>query len=763
MISTGAFLNEMDASSKQSSVAEKFAAAWEKKNAKAARAGGVSLMALSLAACGSSSTTTTTATTDTTTTTTTPTVTAVSKAFTVGADALTGTSADDTFTSAYDTSGAAARATVGNSDTLDGGAGNDTVTLNLGGNLTLASGGMTNVETVNIVATGNSTIEFQNAAGTTTRISGVDHIVNLSSTGNVSLTNVSELASVTVNGATGTTTVEFVDTLLAGSADTVTLNLIGADDSTITIGGQTDANGGYETLVVNASGVASDLAAMGDQIGTTSATVTVNASVAMDFGTQARFPKLTTFDASGSTAAVTLTLADDTVTGASTVKTLTGGSGADTFDIDALTEGNVGVVTLTGGAGNDTFDMGNFADTTMVIAGGDGTDTLQFTAALTAAEGATATSIERIFLDGDISQDMSVFSNSTPTIIKVDGDATITRASGDIATIELNDGFDASTSFARTTDPANSSLTLVVKQAVTATGSFTAAEEESITIDSNTAAIDIQTSLIAGDMTSFTAVGDNAVDITVTTSTKVATVDLSGLDAAFTGSFTNSTAAMTITGNSGSNAGIITVTAGSGNDTITGGNAADVITAGAGNDTIAGGNGADNITLGSGSDTVTFAATAAANDMDTINGFGTGATTGGGDVLDFDAFITGGVDQHGGATTAITVYTTASNDDNNITGKLAIFEAASGAVNVVAAEAALILEINGSGDAFSIDNNGKAIVIYGDNGQNDAYAFYIDDSLDGTAGTIGAADVVAVADLLTVNIDNLITTNFDVA
>ena len=69
MISTGAFQTEMDASNKQLTLAEKFAAVWEKKNAKAARAGGVSLMALSLAACGSSDDSSTT-TTDTTTTTT---------------------------------------------------------------------------------------------------------------------------------------------------------------------------------------------------------------------------------------------------------------------------------------------------------------------------------------------------------------------------------------------------------------------------------------------------------------------------------------------------------------------------------------------------------------------------------------------------------------------------------------------------------------------------------------------------------------------
>ena len=37
MISTGAFQTEMDASNKQPTLAEKFAAVWEKKNAKAAR------------------------------------------------------------------------------------------------------------------------------------------------------------------------------------------------------------------------------------------------------------------------------------------------------------------------------------------------------------------------------------------------------------------------------------------------------------------------------------------------------------------------------------------------------------------------------------------------------------------------------------------------------------------------------------------------------------------------------------------------------
>jgi hypothetical protein len=57
MISTGTFLNGMDASNKQSELVKKLVTAWEKKNSKAARAGGVSLMALSLAACGADDTT----------------------------------------------------------------------------------------------------------------------------------------------------------------------------------------------------------------------------------------------------------------------------------------------------------------------------------------------------------------------------------------------------------------------------------------------------------------------------------------------------------------------------------------------------------------------------------------------------------------------------------------------------------------------------------------------------------------------------------
>ena len=99
MISTGAFQIEMDASSKTETLVSKLVSAWEKKNAKVARAGGVSLMALSLAACGSSDDTATddtsssSSSSDDTTTTTTPT--AQTYTLTSGLDAVTGGSGDD--------------------------------------------------------------------------------------------------------------------------------------------------------------------------------------------------------------------------------------------------------------------------------------------------------------------------------------------------------------------------------------------------------------------------------------------------------------------------------------------------------------------------------------------------------------------------------------------------------------------------------------------------------------------------------------------
>jgi hypothetical protein len=167
MISTGAFLTEMDASQKQETLVSKLVSAWEKKNAKVARAGGLSLMALSLAACGSDDDTSSTSTSTTTTTTTT--VTPVTSALTIGQDAVTGTTANDTITGArIDTV-----QTWNSTDTISGGDGTDSFSATIAANVTPAAGAITGVENMTItnVAGAARTVTFSTAT-----VTGIDDV-----------------------------------------------------------------------------------------------------------------------------------------------------------------------------------------------------------------------------------------------------------------------------------------------------------------------------------------------------------------------------------------------------------------------------------------------------------------------------------------------------------------------------------------------------------------------------------------------------------
>jgi len=88
-----------------------------------------------------------------------------------------------------------------------------------------------------------------------------------------------------------------------------------------------------------------------------------------------------------------------------------------------------------------------------------------------------------------------------------------------------------------------------------------------------------------------------------------------------------------VTINASTFAGKLTVTAASGNVSITGGTAADILTGGAGNDTISGGAGADVITGGAGGDTLSGGAGRDSFTIVTAAHSGTGTTTG---VVSFD-------------------------------------------------------------------------------------------------------------------------------
>jgi hypothetical protein len=260
MISTGAFQNEMDASSKQPTLAEKFAAVWEKKNAKAARAGGVSLMALSLAACGSDDATTTTTASDTSTTTTpvpatfdlTPLTDIAS-----GTQALNGSLASDfRFTSGNEVVNGIT-ATMASADTLLDNSTTDNDVLNVtmtgGTNITTM-----NIETINLTyAVAAADYNASNTGTTAFNVSG--SVAGI-------LGNPTAGAEVTLDGYGRVLTIDtltLTGTAAAGSAESLNVTLKGATHGStaasqtgVTIDG-TDGES-LETLNITSSGDAAN-------------------------------------------------------------------------------------------------------------------------------------------------------------------------------------------------------------------------------------------------------------------------------------------------------------------------------------------------------------------------------------------------------------------------------------------------------------------------------------------------------------------------
>jgi hypothetical protein len=359
MISTGAFQNEMDASNKQTTLAGKFAAAWEKKNAKAARAGGVSLMALSLAACGSDDATT--SSTDTSSSTTTTSAASQALALTVGKDDLSGGTGNDTFT-------AAKSAAANSTDVLAGGEGTDKLVLeDLQGSVSLTTTGIENV-----VISPNTAAATMSMANMT----GVSSIEIVNGDESLDITKMSDLGlSLNLTGIDAGDTIEFqfTEASVAGTTDalsyTVTDSGTAANAVTVLVSDTTNGtssssietanltiNGTYSNIVVdhdaktlNISGASTDAKVTGQA---TTATVTSTSTGNVDFIAGATSQKFT----SGA--------GDDRIELADSAGDVVDmGDGSDTV---ALT--NVGTVSLTGSYSNyEAVEIAGATDTTIDV------------------------------------------------------------------------------------------------------------------------------------------------------------------------------------------------------------------------------------------------------------------------------------------------------------------------------------------------------------------------------------------------------------
>jgi hypothetical protein len=604
MISTGAFQTGMDASNKQSTLAEKFAAVWEKKNAKAARAGGVSLMALSLAACGSDDVAVTETVTEAETVTVTETVTetvpvvttaaAMTLSLTTGIDTATGDTGNDIINGGGTS---AATQTLNTLDTIDGGAGTDTLSAVIASNVTP---GTLNVEAYNVSAIAAATLDLIGSTGITS-------LTNTGSSNTLTVTNVGGDVALTIASTANGGTFNYVASGLLGTADAKSITVSGVTGGTLNMGT------GVETLTLDSIGSANSLAGLS----TSATTLNITGDQNLTIAAAGELTAQTTIDASAFTGR--LTLQTDTTAN----MTLTSGSGADGITADG---GSAVLETISAGAGNDTvtFDA-NLADTD-VVDGGAGTDTLVSTYALLQALTSATAATANVSNFENVTFTTAFTTNTTFTVssVQATGIHTVTlddlgvAAGGNVNTINFLAG-DNTFNLAgvivgtnMTLDAAGSAADDTLAINVTDTGAdaingvaIVTTDFETVTIDTSGkgAAVDqtlgaVTMTATLGSTTTLKVTGDNAVDGSGVIT--AGTIDFSGVTD--TDGVTMGAAAASVT----------TITGSAGNDTligdasstISGGAGNDAITGGAGNDTLNGGDGVDTITTGAGSDTV---------------------------------------------------------------------------------------------------------------------------------------------------------------
>jgi hypothetical protein len=562
MISTGAFQTEMDASNRQPTLAKKFAAVWEKKNAKAARAGGVSLMALSLAACGSDDdtavTTPATTTTDTTTTTTTVVVTPATFDLTPLNDVASGTMAlNGSLTSTFrftdgDEVVNGITATMSANDVLIDGSTTDNDTINITGTGTTAMTSV-NVETVNLNAASGTVLL------TATAMTGIT-AVNVSGTVAAEVDNVSQAATIKSDSYGRIINVDaddYAGTAAALNPDSVNLEVTGG-----TFGAAASTQSGFsltadnaatiETLNVTSSGAAANTFSV-------DASTNVTLSTVNFLGSADATVRVAAGDVTG------LTLVGGAATGAVTLRVDTNGTAAALNASNMSGIDNFLMADSTVGAENASISlMGDGQKVTM----GDDFAAEDTTFTVTGASYAAPASSITMVLDNESA-------NTDVDMQKIDAQ--------NIATLNIESSGFASSSTAATAINLIDDLTGDATKIVI-TG------DTSLNLDANIDAV----------QTATTATTARGVTVDASGMTSTATLDFAAA--------ANTKVSYTVTGTANgdtlvANASGSTLTGGAGADSLTGGLLLDTMNGGAGKDTLVISSGADSLTGGSEADT----------------------------------------------------------------------------------------------------------------------------------------------------------------
>ena len=592
-----------------------------------------------------------------------------------GDDTLLGGDGNDTFTLADDFDSA---------DVITGGAGTDIMTHTA--NITSATvlGGMSEIEMIRPLAADDTAITITLAAPITD-VSQFDLSDDSSARLTLSATytgDVEVFLSKGLRGTDGTDTDEGTNTdsvtNTAGVGLTVYATVAAIDSGTTLTGGA-----GTDTLVLYAD----DSAATSDFTAVTkfeTITVTDNSLNAGDdaFLDLKSYATPLTVDGTSLDAGEQLKVDGDSATAAG-ILTVKGGESADSIDGGAANDiihGNGGADTLDGNGGIDNISGGAANDSILIhsegefvtaygyetVDGGAGTDTLTFdtaAVALSAAEIANVSNVEVISLFTGSSIVVSdAFLTANPGIsIRLAGNGTLSggtdSAGGALTTEAINFVSTAAGNVNVTGGSADDSFTFAATETLTnedtlngLTGDDTIYIQNNddptanTTGDSTTVTFDNDVTNIENIVITDNSVDNSAGDVSITIHADYGTSALAGtalnIDASQLDQNTvtlansealtldnNDSASVTVTGGTGHDS----IAAGSGTSSIVGGAGNDTIDGEAGKDTLHGGDGVDSIIGGAGVDSISAGA---GNDVISVDDHSDFQTSGGAETVD---------------------------------------------------------------------------------------------------------------------------------
>jgi hypothetical protein len=416
-------------------------------------------------------------------------------------------------------------------DTIDGGAGADTLTLTASTNAyasvtdaTTETLAVSNIETLALTAGADGdAIDFDLFATPTdfTKVA----VTSTADAANITLTDI-QTDHVTVRNTNDGTNAETLNALTydkkdsTGTADALTLDITNRDiNEDFTISTITAA--GIETLTLNTTG--------GTDGDMTISTLTATAAETINITGDADLTISSTLATTVETISAGTSTGDLTLTFGVSNATVTGGSGADTFNFaETLTEED----TIDGGAGTDTVTVGgiNTASTALDL-------------------DLNLTNIERFTFSEDESSDDSItfdFNGDYISRITIGADESSddTINFEDLGSGNIDIYYDGetgsadgdTTTFDRSTDTASDTADIFLTYG--SVGTITLNDEETITLDTTASATEQAITIVdldASDATSVTITNDDAWDdgdifsLTANSIKTGATIDFTGM------------------------------------------------------------------------------------------------------------------------------------------------------------------------------------------------------------------------------------------